>query len=221
MGRGSVWQRWDPHIHAPGTVKNDQFKGPDVWGEYLARIEVAVPEVVALGVTDYWSLDLYERALLSKSEGRLPNVELIFPNVEIRFGVGTSPGAPVNGHLLISPDDHEHLKQARRFLATLSFTAHNETYCCTRDDLIALGRAHDPNAVTDDRAFAVGANQFKITARELNDAIKQSAWAGKNILIAVGVANSTLAWIGSRIAGCGSELRTHSRRCSIPDLVIS
>jgi hypothetical protein len=46
-----------------------------------------------------------------------------------------------------------------------------------------LGRAHDPGASTDEHALEIGTNQFKITARELNDAIKQSEWARKNILI--------------------------------------
>ena len=27
LSRGAVWRRWDPHIHAPGTVMNDQFTG--------------------------------------------------------------------------------------------------------------------------------------------------------------------------------------------------
>lgn len=184
-GRGSVWHRWDPHIHAPGTILGDQFKGTEVWDDYLARIEAAIPTVVALGVTDYWSLDRYEQVLSNKREGRLPNVELIYPNVEIRFGVGTGRGAPVNGHLLISPEDVEHLKHAHRFLTTLTFTAHKETYRCTHDDLIALGKAHDPDAATDERALKVGTTQFKITVRELNDAIKQSEWARKNILVAV------------------------------------
>jgi hypothetical protein len=26
---GSLWNRWDPHIHAPGTVPNDQYRGED------------------------------------------------------------------------------------------------------------------------------------------------------------------------------------------------
>ena len=25
--RGSRWHRWDPHLHAPGTLLNDQFGG--------------------------------------------------------------------------------------------------------------------------------------------------------------------------------------------------
>jgi hypothetical protein len=28
---GSLCRRWEPDIHAPGTVLNDQFRGADVW----------------------------------------------------------------------------------------------------------------------------------------------------------------------------------------------
>ena len=43
LSRGSEWLRWEPHIHAPGTIKNDGFKGTDVWNAYLTSIEQASP----------------------------------------------------------------------------------------------------------------------------------------------------------------------------------
>jgi hypothetical protein len=185
LHRGSLWQRWDPHIHAPGTVLADLFEGPDVWEEYLALIEAATPAVVALGITDYWSIDLYEQVLEKKAEGRLPDVELIFPNVEIRLGVGTGSGSAVNAHLLISPDDPDHVKEARRFLSSLAFEAKKETYRCTREDLIRLGQAHDKAATDEKRALEVGTNQFKTTTTDLKKAIGGSEWAEKNIVVAV------------------------------------
>jgi hypothetical protein len=32
-------------------------------------------------------------------------VRLIFPNVEMRYGIGTAKGSPINVHLLVSPED--------------------------------------------------------------------------------------------------------------------
>ncbi len=72
----------------PHEGLNDQFSGPNVWDEYLKRIEDAVPAVQALGITDYWSLDRYEKVWAHRANGRLPGVGLIFPNVEIRFATG-------------------------------------------------------------------------------------------------------------------------------------
>lgn len=52
VNRGSEWRRWDPHIHAPGTVLNNQFKGPDAWSDYLTVLETATPAIEAIAVTD-------------------------------------------------------------------------------------------------------------------------------------------------------------------------
>src|SRR5689334_7588367 len=31
ISRGSEWHRWDPHIHTPGTLLNDQFGSTEPW----------------------------------------------------------------------------------------------------------------------------------------------------------------------------------------------
>jgi hypothetical protein len=33
LSKGSEWRRWEPHIHAPGTVMNNQYEGPTGWGQ--------------------------------------------------------------------------------------------------------------------------------------------------------------------------------------------
>jgi len=38
VNRGSEWRRWEPHIHAPGTILNNQFGGSDPWGSYLTTL---------------------------------------------------------------------------------------------------------------------------------------------------------------------------------------
>lgn len=92
--QGSIWHRWDPHIHAPGTVLNNQYKGDDAWNEFLSGIEQSAPEIGALGVTDYLSIDIYEKVLAAKVSGRLANVCLLFPNVELRFSIATAKDLP-------------------------------------------------------------------------------------------------------------------------------
>jgi hypothetical protein len=182
---GSIWRRWEPHIHTPGTVLNDQFDGPDPWEAYLDRIENVTPTVEALGVTDYWSLDRYEEVVAFKEQGRLSNVGLVFPNVEIRFNIGTNRAGPINAHLLIAPESEDHVARAHGFLAQLTFRAYNESFRCTRDELIQLGRAHNPSVVNERAAHAVGTNQFKVTLDDLKKAFDDSEWARKNILVAV------------------------------------
>ena len=158
---GSVWHRWDPHIHAPGIILADQYGDDDPWEEFMTRIEQSDPPIRALGVTDYLSLDLYEQTLAKKNEGRLRDARLIFPNIEMRLAVTAGKGSPINVHLLISPEDEDHVDRARRLLAGLTFQ-YNETYHCQRADLIALGKAVGNSITDDDRALEIGTNQFKV-----------------------------------------------------------
>jgi predicted N-acetyltransferase YhbS len=97
-----MWHRWEPHIHSPGTLLSDNF-GKNAWNAYLTAIETAQPAIRALGVTDYYSVAGYEAVLAHKKAGRLPATELIFLNVEMRFGIGTGKNHPINFHLLVSP----------------------------------------------------------------------------------------------------------------------
>ena len=90
INRGSEWHRWEPHIHAPGTLFNNQFKGPNAWGDYLASLEQAAPVIRAIAVTDYYCTDTYQHVVWEmKENGRLPEVALVFPNVELRLDVAT------------------------------------------------------------------------------------------------------------------------------------
>ena len=93
--RGSEWRRWDPHIHAPGTVLNNQFGGPEPWETYLQALETRTPAIEAIGVADYFVTDTYEEVLRLRRRGRLPAVQLIFPNVELRLDVMARSGGLV------------------------------------------------------------------------------------------------------------------------------
>ena len=95
--RGSLWHRWDPHLHAPGTLLNDQFGGD--WDKYLERIEQSEPRIEALGVTDYFCIDTYKEVRKRKAQGRLPDVKLLFPNVELRIDTKTTSDRAINIHL--------------------------------------------------------------------------------------------------------------------------
>lgn len=185
LSRGSEWRRWEPHIHAPGTVMNNQFTGPDAWGNYLTALEQATPVIEAIAVTDYYLTDTYEDVLLHKAAGRLASTKLIFPNVELRLDVATAKAGFVNLHLLVSPEDPQHLDELRRLLSRLQCNVMQDRFDCTRADLIRLGKKADPNIADDRAALAYGANQFKVSFQKLREVFSESGWAKRNILIAV------------------------------------
>lgn len=182
--RGSEWHRWEPHIHGPGTVLNNQFGSTDPWDSYLTALESAEPTIEALAITDYYITDTYEEALRRKDAGHLPNVKLLFLNIEVRLDVAARSGF-VNLHLLVNPEDPNHVAEIRRFLSRLHFVAHGDTFDCTSDDLIRLGKAADPSKTEDREALAHGATQFKVNFANLRNTFKESSWAKENIVIAV------------------------------------
>lgn len=185
LNRGSEWQRWEPHIHAPGTAMNDQFNGPNSWEDYLTALEQATPVIKAIAVTDYYVTETYRKVLRYRDIGRLANVELIFPNVEVRLDVATSKGSFVNLHLFVSPEDPMHVDELQRILSRLQFNVMQDRFDCTHADLIRLGKKADPSITDDGAALTYGASQFKVNFQQLREVYAESSWAKKNIIIGV------------------------------------
>lgn len=183
--QGSLWHRWDPHLHTPGTALNNQYTGPGPWEAFLGAIEASDPPIRALGITDYFGIECYEQVVEQRRQGRLANVGLIFPNVELRLSIETSKASAVNIHLLFSPEDSDHVEQIKRFLLELDFSYQGGPYRCQRSDLIRLGRAHKPSLADDEAARSEGANQFKVKLDQLTEAWSKNDWVKKNALIAV------------------------------------
>ena len=184
IDRGSEWRRWELHIHAPGTVLNNQFGGPDPWETYLRTLEALTLKIEAIGVTDYYVTKTCEEVIWHHRLGRLPNVQLIFPNVEMRLDAAARTGF-VNVHLLVSPEDPNHLTELRRILSRLQFNAYGDRYDYTREELIRLGRRADPLLTDDGAALRHGATQFKVNFARLKEILGESDWAKRNIIVAV------------------------------------
>jgi len=182
--RGSEWRRWEPHIHAPGTVLNNQFGGSDPWETYITALENASPRIGAIAVTDYYVTDTYEEMVRRKAAGRLPHVELLFPNIELRLEAAAKSGF-INLHLLVSPEDPDHVAEIHRILKRLQFGAHGDRFDCSRDELIRLGRKANPALIDDRAALVHGVTQVKVSLDQLRQVLGQSDWARTNILIAV------------------------------------
>jgi hypothetical protein len=91
----------------------------------------------------------------------------------------------VNLHLMVSPEDPNHLVEVRRILARLQFHAYGDRFDCTREELIRLAKRAYPTIGDDRVALAYGATQFKVNFAQLREVFNGSDWAKKNILIAV------------------------------------
>jgi ABC-type lipoprotein export system ATPase subunit len=162
---------------------SDQFGGD--WESYLQRIEKSSPPIQALGVTDYFCIRTYVRVREFQAKGRLRNVALLFPNVEMRLDIKTEKRIPINLHLLFSPDDPNHETEIERILAQLKFEYSGRSYPCTLPELMALGRKFRGEELDGEEALRTGANQFKVTLTELRDVFRRERWLRQNCLVAV------------------------------------
>lgn len=181
---GACWNRWDPHIHTPGTLQNDVFNGD--WDRYFKAIEEAQPPVRALGITDYCVLDSYlEFRKRQRQNSRASGVAFVFPNIEFRMTVETDKGKGINLHLLFSPEDPTHEKQIERVLASLEFENKDRKYRCTRSELIELGKSRDPKQSDERGALKKGAEQFKLELSQLKKLFKDDQWMRQNCLVGI------------------------------------
>ena len=184
-GRGSVWRRWEPHIHAPGTVLADNFPKENGWELYLDAVEAVAPAIQALAVTDYCVTRSYERMREEKAKGRLKECDLLFPNIELRLNTGTVKGNFVNIHLLVSPEDPNHVDELNRFLGRLLFSAFDDEFACTPSDLVRLGRCAHGGYINEEAALKHGVTQFKVSLDNLLNMYRSIDWAQENIIIVV------------------------------------
>jgi hypothetical protein len=209
--QGSIWRRWDIHIHTPGTLHSDGFQGD--WNAYLSKIEKALPTVSALGITDYFTLDSYKEAVNRQQQGKIPNVWL-FPNVELRLDIAGKNW--INFHFLFSPEDPNHINIIERELMKLEFKVENkQIYRCSNSSLRELGRHHDPSQTDERGALKVGAMQFKASLDNI-EKILEIPWVKKNAITAVSSANND-----GTAALQGSSAAMRKRIESLADIIFS
>ncbi len=96
--KGSEWNKWDMHIHTPDSILNNGFG--DNWDEYVKKLfKSAIKEkIVAIGITDYFSIDGYKKIKQDYLSNEVKLQELfaedeiekirnifVFPNIEFRI----------------------------------------------------------------------------------------------------------------------------------------
>ena len=104
--RGSLWWRWDLHVHSPASlVQNYGGNTDEAWAQFLRDLEGLPEEFKVIGINDYIFLEGYERVLTERANGRLQNIDLVLPVIELRldkFGGSTHHLSRVNYHVIFS-----------------------------------------------------------------------------------------------------------------------
>lgn len=128
--KGSVWRRWDLHIHSPETKLSDGYiseDSQDVWDKYIEMLESSPVE--AFGITDYFSCENYFK-LCEKYKVKYPNSKKVFfCNVELRFSEAISiDNKNPNVHVIFDNDPNTCPKEKiQRFLSALKVLGADKT----------------------------------------------------------------------------------------------
>lgn len=179
---GSIWRRWDPHVHLPGTLLNDQFSGTTL-ETALDTLAACDPMIQVVGITDYFSTRSFRAAEIAWKAGSGTGIKYLFPNVELRLSDATARGNGVNLHLLSASEDVDVLDD---LLSRLHFSYEDVKYAATDTGLIALGRAFANDASLDeDAARSKGANQFKVSIDDLKNQFQGDARFREKCLVGV------------------------------------
>jgi hypothetical protein len=188
--RGSVWRRWDLHVHTPESKLGNSFAGVG-WDEYLDMLEKSAKDshISVLGVTDYMSIDGYEKILAVRQAGqpRLGSIDLVLPNIEFRANPPTADGKALNIHVLVDPAAPDHVNRIKRALKNLKVKYGEESYGCIRAELIEYAKAQDASLTDEDVAYRRGIEQFKPSYDTIVEWISNEGWLLQNSLM--GVAN--------------------------------
>jgi len=105
--RGSEWKRWDLHVHTPlSLVQHYGGDTNEAWENFIKDLEKLPKDFKVIGINDYIFLDGYKKVIEFKNSGRLQNIDLILPVVELRidkFGsIGDRSWKKINFHVIFS-----------------------------------------------------------------------------------------------------------------------
>lgn len=212
LSRGSEWSKWDLHIHTPCSIVQEYGGNTtEAWDKFIADIENLPPEFKVIGINDYIFLDGYRKVLEYRNQGRLKNIDLILPVVELRLDKFASLSADdnwkkVNFHIIfsdsLSADIIEtHFLKAIQHSIKIEVNGNEDDFkeIITYQTLEALGKKIRETAtkpMTGSDLF-IGFTNLTFNFDEINKTLQATTFKDK-YLTAVGKSEwDTMRWDGS------------------------
>lgn len=198
VNRGSEWRKWDLHVHTKGTNKNDQFisNSTESFFELFFK-KAVVNNICAIGITDYFTIDNYQKAklyvslietkvddfgekLFSNSEIDFIKKIFIFPNVELRMMPSTGIEKLINIHCIFNPDYVTELDND--FFSTIE---NQDRYKMNRAGFINYGKSLKTHIIDPNLLFKEGLNNFVIDPKSIKELIDKNSNFKNNTIIIV------------------------------------
>jgi len=215
--KGSTWSKWDLHVHTPDSIVSN-YKGD--WENFITDIENLPDEFKVIGINDYIFLDGYRRVLEEQTNGRMQNIELFLPVIELRvdkFGGTNNKLSRVNFHVIFNNSvtadciEQQFLAALGRFYQVVpeysSLLNGNGSWnaLLTKQSLEDLGKLIIQSVPKEERkhyssAFIEGFNNFNVSLDKVYEALDNSYLSGK-YLTAVGKTEwANIKWNDQSIA---------------------
>lgn len=203
--KGSVWRKWDLHIHTPDSLVH-HYGGADAkaWDKFIDALSKLPPEFKVLGINDYIFLDGYKKVLAAKNAGKLPNIDLLLPVIELRldkFGGSKSGLSRVNYHVIFSDEINPEIIESQflsalcsKYVLTPEFdalrTSGKWAAVPTRKSIEDLGSLIIESVPPEERSkyhtpAIEGFNNLCLSLNAIQEVLKSHYFAGK-IITAVG-----------------------------------
>lgn len=102
---GATWGKWDLHVHTPLSFHHRYSgNGEDIWEKFVLDLEKLPEEFKVLGINDYYFVGGYKKLLKEKEKGRLANIDLLLPVIELRLEslAGNADLQRINLHVIFS-----------------------------------------------------------------------------------------------------------------------
>ena len=119
--RGSIWRKWDLHVHTPFTQMSNGYGDESSWDDFIDEIEKS--DVQVIGVTDYnTAVNYFE--FLRRYEIKYPETtKTFFFNLELRLEVSVNKSAEeVNIHIIFDNKIPGFETKINKFLTLLDST---------------------------------------------------------------------------------------------------
>lgn len=225
--RGSVWNKWDFHVHTPYSVLYNEYGFSLIRGdysgeekkfdEYVYKLFTKAIEngIVAIGITDYFSIDGYKRikeCYLSnpnKMQALFPEESLrekvksiyVFPNIELRIDkfVGDKKHA-VNFHVIFS-GDVDIVEIEENFLQCLKIIDQNNNELpLTKSSIERIGQdfIKSNNLKNSGNCYSIGMEKITVNDERVLDIFKSNKNFQGLYLISIPVDEdlSSVSWDG-------------------------
>lgn len=199
--RGSIWRKWDLHVHTPFSILNNGF-GDDFDNYVKTLFKTAISKKIAvIGITDYFTIEGYKKILTDylKKEEKLKelfsNEEieqvkkiLILPNIEFRLHELVN-GRRINFHVIFSDevkiqDIEEHFLHELDFVHESHPFEKDNTRKLKINNLIESGKklkTEQPEFSTQDDIY-VGMLTATVLHRDISEKLQDSRFKDKYII---------------------------------------